>query len=62
MDFGDLLGKFDTDDIGDLIDLLSKNKGSLETLSKLPDYFEKIATALGGAGEQIPVCRICVGG
>ncbi len=53
MDLGDLFGRIDTDQLADLIDLVTKNRGSLEALSEMPAYLEKIATALGGAGERL---------
>jgi hypothetical protein len=52
MNLGDLFGSFDGDQLAELVDLITKNKGSLEALGKLPDYLEKIASALGEAGDQ----------
>jgi len=52
MDFRDLFESFDTDQLGELMELLTQNKDSLKVLGQLPDYLDKIASALGGAGEQ----------
>lgn len=52
MDLGQLLGGLDADRIGELVDLLTKNRDTLDQVGRLPDFFEKFAGALGAAGEQ----------
>jgi methyl-accepting chemotaxis protein len=54
MDLGSILGKLDGQggDLADLLQLLTNNKEQLAMLGRLPDYLEKIASGLAGAGEQ----------
>lgn len=53
MDLGSILGKLDdSGDFADVVKLLADNKEQLALLAKLPEYFEKIAGGLAGAGEQ----------
>ncbi|EON22281.1 MULTISPECIES: hypothetical protein [Nocardioides] len=54
MDLGSIIGKLDGggSDLADLLELLTNNKEQLAMLGRLPDYLEKIATGLAGAGEQ----------
>ncbi|MGL5808988.1 MAG: hypothetical protein ACRCYQ_03485 [Nocardioides sp.] len=52
MDLGAILGRLDTDQMGDAVELVIKHQGSLEVLAALPGYLDKIADALAGAGAQ----------
>ena len=52
MDFGKLLGALDGDDIQDALELLRKNRGLLEQLGRLPDFFASFAARLDQAGDQ----------
>lgn len=52
MDLGDLFGGFDTDQLKDVIELVTKNQDALAALGKLPEFLGKVAAGLSGAGEQ----------
>lgn len=52
MDFGDLLGNLDGNDISKAIESVTKNQANLDNLSRLPDFLVKFAEGLGKAGEQ----------
>jgi len=55
MDLGDLLGGLDSKkfgDLGDLLDLVQRNKGALEAVGRLPEFLAKLGDALGQAGGQ----------
>lgn len=52
MDLGSIFGDFDADQLGDVIDLVTKNKDTLALVGRLPEFLEKIADGLNGAGEQ----------
>jgi methyl-accepting chemotaxis protein len=52
MDFGNLLGDLDLDQVKDGIALITEHKDALAQLGKLPDYLHKVAEGLSGAGEQ----------
>lgn len=52
MDLGDLFGDIDLDQVQEVIGLVTDNKDALATLGKLPEYLQKLADGLAGAGEQ----------
>jgi hypothetical protein len=52
MNLTDLFDSFDSNQLADVVDVVVKNRAALEVLGKLPDYLEKIAVALDGAGDQ----------
>ncbi|MEZ5097768.1 MAG: hypothetical protein R2731_17815 [Nocardioides sp.] len=52
MDFGKLFGDLDLDQVKDVVELVTSNKDALALLGRLPEYLEKVADGLAGAGEQ----------
>ena len=52
MDLGKLLGALDGDEIKDVVELVRKNRGLLEQLSKLPELFASFADGLDSAADQ----------
>ncbi len=62
MDLGGILGGFDTDQLKEVIDLVGDHKESLALLAKLPDFLDKIADGLAGAGEQARAAAVALVG
>ena len=62
MDLVGIFGGMDTDRLKELIDLVGDHKESLALLAKLPDFLDKIADGLAGAGEQARAAAVALVG
>lgn len=52
MDFGELLGGIDLDEVKDVLALVAEHKDQLARLGELPAYLGRLADGLDGAGAQ----------
>lgn len=65
MDLGDVLGGLDGKqfgDFGEILDLIQKNRGALETVGRLPQFLERFGDALGAAGGQAKEAAVALVG
>lgn len=62
MDLGNLFGGINAQQIEKVIDLVTNNQDALQALGRLPEFFEKFADALEGAGEQAKEAAVALVG